>query len=310
MVSLPFATPRIVVVGSCNVDLIAEVDVAPADGETVMGKALAVQPGGKGLNQAVAAAGLGAEVDLVSRVGDDEHRGAIFAALDKHGVGRRYVSIDPEQGTGLAMIVVDATGENRIVVNPRANAALGGADIASAADAICAADGMLLSLEVPLPALVAAAKLAGPHTEVCLNAAPAQAIPAELAAGVSVLIVNEGEAASLVGFSADDVASAQRAAASLRTLVRRAAVVTLGELGAVFASEGASGHVPAFATEVRDTTGAGDSFCAALTFALASGMAVRDAVVMGNAAGSLAARTLGATSSQVNAAGVAELTGW
>jgi ribokinase len=303
----PASAPRIVVVGSCMLDLIAQVDLAPERGETVLGQRLDTQPGGKGFNQAIAAARLGCSVDLVARVGDDDHGRLFLDTLDRNAIGRAHVSTDPDQGTGMSMVIVDADGENRIVATPRANHALTPALIADASASLGQAGALLLSFEVPLDVLTAAAALAGPQTLVCLNAAPAAPIPDELAARTDVLIVNEVEAATLSGAVVDSIDAAQCAADRLRAFVRRAVVITLGELGAVYAEDGASGHAPAFDADVRDTTGAGDAFCAALAFGLASGHAIRDAVVLGNAAGSLAVRTPGAAPAMPAASAVLAL---
>jgi ribokinase len=290
-------------------DLIAQVESAPEPGETVLGQRLDTHPGGKGFNQAIAAARLGCAVDLVARVGNDEPRTLFLETLDRNGIGRAHVSVDAEQGTGTSLIVVDAHGENRIVATPRANLALTPAHVAEASASLANAGALLLSFEVPLHALTAAVALAGPDTLVCLNAAPAQPIPADLAARLDVLIVNEIEAAALTGTPVDRIDAALQAAHRLRTLARKAAVVTLGEQGAVYAAEGASGHVPAFETDVRDTTGAGDAFCAALAFALTTGYAIHDAVCLANAAGSLATRTPGAAPAMPTAAAVRALAG-
>jgi ribokinase len=257
---------------------------------------LDTQPGGKGLNQAIAAVRLGCSVEMVGRIGSDAYGVLRSEAFDREGIGRTHVSVAPTLGTGLTMIVVDATGENRIVVNPAANMSLTSGHIVGAAEAIRQADALMLSFEVPDAALVGAADLASPETLVCLNAAPARLIPADLAQRVDVLIVNETEAMSLGATVVDSVESAQGAADSLQPLARKAVVVTLGEQGAVFSADNASGHAPGFAADVLDTTGAGDAFCAALTFGLVNGLKVRDAVALGNAAGSLAVRALGATS--------------
>jgi len=301
--------PRIVVVGSCMLDLIAQVESAPGPGETVLGQRLDTHPGGKGFNQAIAAVRLGCAVELVARVGNDEPRSLFLETLDRDGVGRAHVSVDADHGTGTSLIVVDAHGENRIVATPRANLALTPAHVAEASESLASAGALLLSFEVPLDALTAAVALAGPETLVCLNAAPAQPIPDDLAARLDVLIVNEIEAAALTGAAVESIDAALRAADRLRALVRRAAVVTLGEQGAVFAAAGASGHLSAFETDVRDTTGAGDAFCAALAFALATGYAIQNAVGLANAAGSLATRTTGAAPAMPTADAVLTLAG-
>ena len=265
-------------------DLIAQVESAPGPGETVLGQRLDTHPGGRGFNQAIAAVRLGCAVELVPRVGNDEPRSLFLETLDRDGIGRAHVSVDADHGTGTSLIVA----------TPGANLALTPAHVAEASASLASPGALLLSFEVPLDAL---------------NAASAQPIPDDLAVRLDVLIVNEIEASALTGAAVESIDAALRAADRLRALVRRAAVVTLGEQGAVFTAAGASGHLPAFETDVRDTTGAGDAFCSALAFALATGYAIQNAVGLANAAGSLATRTPGAAPAMPTADAVLTLAG-
>ena len=307
MVRRPTLRPSITVVGSSNVDLIAEVYNAPDAGETVIGRRFGVMPGGKGHNQAIATARMGAAVDLVSRVGADDYAQVIFDSLDLNSISHSHVSTDRENGTGTALITIDAAGQNRIVATPRANATLSATQLDRAATQIGSAGALLMSCEVPMSALLAAASLAGRDTWVCLNASPVQSIPQDLFSRTHVLIVNEIEASSLASVVIDSITSAQQAAQILRTRIRSAVVVTLGEQGSVLVADGPPVHQPAFGADVRDTTGAGDAFCGALAFGLAAGLPLNDAVILGSAAGALVVTAVGATAGMAGADAVYDL---
>jgi len=263
----------VVVVGSINRDVVVRVPRHPRPGETVLGLGLSTWDGGKGANQAVAAARLGAQVAFVGRVGADEAGAMLLAGLAEEGIDTRWVQVDGTAPSGMAMITVDPHGENAIVVTPGANDAVGPGDVERAGEALRTAPVVLLQLEIPLDAVVHAARLA--HGTVVLNPAPAAPLPADLLAKVDVLVPNRGELEQLVG-SADPEAA--------RRLGVAAVVVTLGGDGALVVTDDASTHVPAPVVEVVDTTGAGDAFCGALAAGLASGAdlvaAVRRAVVV------------------------------
>jgi ribokinase len=285
---------RLTVLGSLNMDISVTVPRLPAPGATVLGGAAAFSPGGKGANQAVAAARLGAAVRMVGCVGDDEFGRSLRAALEAEAVSDDGVRTVHGVPTGLAMITVDAAGENIITVAPGANREVGEAEIAAIGDA--AADVLVISAEVPAAAIRAALAARGRALRM-LNLAPAPPEAAELvAAGVDWLVVNESEAAAVLGRPVAGLAAAARAAADLATAGARNAVVTAGAAGAAYRGprEDARGPdgvltVPGFRVHAVDTVGAGDTFVGALAAALAAGVPPRDAVLAAAAAGAAAA---------------------
>jgi ribokinase len=255
----------IAVVGSINLDLVVAVERHPAPGETVVGGDCRQLPGGKGANQAVAAARLGAEVAMVGRVGADAQGAWLREGLWTEGVAVEHVREDRQAPTGVAMIAVDARGENTIVVSPGANARVDARDVAAASELVGAADVVLVQHEVPAEAVAAAISTAG--GTVVLNPAPARG----LAAPVDVLVPNRGELETLAGGRGDPVTLARSIAAA------RAVVVTLGAEGAVVVEGERAERVRAPQVEVVDTTGAGDAFCGALAEAMAGGATVVEA---------------------------------
>jgi ribokinase len=290
-------SPRIVVVGSLNMDLVTRAARRPQRGETLTGESFGMFVGGKGLNQAIAAARQGASVHMVGRVGADDFGRRLRQTLEAAGVDVQFVAEDPEAGTGVATIVLDAEGDNSIIVVPGANGRVGRADVERAAAAIAAADLLMLQLEVPFEAVLRAAEIArAAGVRVLLNPAPAPAspLPDELLRLVDVLTPNETETHSLTGLSADDDESAVRAAAALRARGVGAVVLTLGARGALLADGERNVHVPGYAVQVVDTTAAGDAFCGALGTQLARGQPLEAAVGYANAAGALATTVLGA----------------
>jgi ribokinase len=285
----------VVVVGSVNTDYVLRVGRRPGAGETVGGATLEVHPGGKGANQAVAAARYGAAVALVARVGDDDLGERRRVELEAEGVGTANLLSTAGASSGLAVITVTPDGENSIVVVPGANAELSPGDVGAAEADLAAASVLVLGLEVPMATVVRAAELAGPQTAVLLNAAPAQPLPTELPARVGVLIVNEHEACELAGIPVGGAVDARRAAAVLRERGAGAGVVTLGALGAVLLdASGAVEHVPAPTVHVVDTTGAGDAFVGALASRIAAGATLLEGVEAGVAAGSATTQVVGA----------------
>jgi ribokinase len=284
---------RVAVVGSLNMDLIARTPRIPQPGETILGSEFCTAPGGKGANQAVAAARLGAQVSMVGRVGSDAFAQPMLASLTAAGVDHRHVIQDAQAATGVALIVVDDGGQNSIVVAPGANARLSPADVDAARAAIAAAHVLLLQLESPLEAVTRAAELAHAHgVTVVLNPAPARELPAELLALVDVLVPNESETAILTGLPASGQAEVQ--AAALLELGVGAALLTLGERGALLARPEGTKHVPAFRVTPVDTTAAGDAFVGGFAAALAEEKSPIEAVRWGCAAGALATTKLGA----------------
>jgi ribokinase len=256
------------VAGSANLDLVVEVDHHPVTGETVLGGDHARIPGGKGANQAVAAARLGTEVAFIGRVGDDAAGEQLRASLSDARVDLTHLGVDAAVPSGIAMIGVDRSGDNAIIVSPGANARLEPAHIVAAEALLQRAAGLLLQLETPLDTVLAAARAASGI--VVLDPAPAQPLPAELLAAVDVLVPNETELALLSGQTVDpdDVESVVAAARSLGVAT---VVVTLGAAGAVVVTASSATEIPAPVVTPIDTTAAGDAFRAALAIGLVSG---------------------------------------
>jgi len=279
------AAGRVVVVGSANMDLVVRTPRLPAAGETVLGGDLLRVPGGKGANQAVAAARAGAPVRFVGALGGDAFGDELLAALLADGVDVTQVT-RVGRPTGTALIVVDEAGENLSAVAPGANFALQAAAVDAGLADLTAADVVLTQLEVPLACVAAAAASSG---RTILNAAPAGPLDAAVLARVEVLVVNEAEGAALSG-STDPV----QAAHALRAEGPSSVIVTLGGEGLLLADDGGITRLPAHKIDVVDATAAGDAFCGALAAALARGATMPQAVRFANAAAALATTRPGA----------------
>ncbi|MFN2321675.1 MAG: ribokinase [Trueperaceae bacterium] len=289
----------IVVVGSLNVDLVVPVERFPAAGETLLGADYARHRGGKGANQAVAAARAGGRVRMVGRVGDDAFGAWLRDGLESDGIDHHGVVALADVPTGVAFISVDARAQNTIIVSPGANGRLSGEDLAAVA--FEGADVALLQLEVPLDATLRAAELAkAAGAIVILNLAPATALDAAQLRHVDVLVVNESEAALLLEADPATIANGPERAARALTERVPTAIVTLGAAGATWArratagAEPAAGHVPGYPVTAVDTTAAGDSFVGALAAALDGGAPIERALSFANAAGALAVTVPGA----------------
>jgi ribokinase len=265
--------PAVAVVGSLNLDLVVRVPRLPGPGETVSGGDVFRNPGGKGANQAVAAARLGRTVAMVGCVGDDPPGRELLGSLQADGVDTAQVRVVDGVPSGAAFITVGQDGENQIVVSPGANARLTAEDVAAAGAALRAAAVTLLQLEVPLEVVAAAARAAGGL--VVLNPAPVRELAEELLGEVDVLVPNRVELAQLAGAPAP--ATVEEAAALAGRLPAHAVVVTLGADGALVVEDGRSSHVPAVRVRPVDTTAAGDAFCGGLADALAGGASLQDA---------------------------------
>jgi ribokinase len=291
-------TTGVTVVGSLNMDLVIRSPRIPLPGETIIGGEFHTVPGGKGANQAVAAARLGAHVSMVGRVGRDAFADALLENLAADGIDHTHVAQDGEAATGVALIVVDDAGENSIVVASGANMRLSPADVNAAEATIADSKTLLLQLESPLETVARAVEVARAHgIIVILNPAPARSLPAELLEQIDVLIPNESETALLTGMPVDDLGEAEAAASRLRELGVGTVILTLGDRGALLAREGGAEVFPAFDVTPVDTTAAGDAFVGGLAVALAEGRALAEAVRWGNAAGALATTMLGAQTS-------------
>jgi ribokinase len=290
--------PAIVVVGSANTDLVVRVASLPRPGETVIGGTFASVGGGKGANQAVAAARAGGRTTFIAKVGADAMGEAAVAAFEADGIDTRFVTRDAATPSGVALILVDDRGENSIAVAPGANDRLLPADIDRARDAIEAADILLIQLEIPLETVrhaVAVAHAAG--VRVILNPAPARPLGAGLLAQVAILTPNETEAEVLSGLRVTEEVSAAAAASRLRAAGPHSAVITLGGRGAFVADAAASVHVPGYEVTPVDTVAAGDVFNGCLAVAIAEGRGLVDAVRFANAAAAIAVTRHGAQAS-------------
>jgi ribokinase len=294
--------PKVVVVGSFNMDLVVKAERRSQTGETLMGEEFGMFIGGKGSNQAIAAARLGADVTMIGRLGTDLFGDTLMAAHAEESICTDYVIRDTEVGTGIASISIDADGDNSIVLVPQANMRLTVADIERASESIAAADVLLLQLEVPIAASQRAAEIAKSNgATVVLNPAPAQELPDDFLAQVDILTPNEVETESLSGVKVSTAVDAERAAKVLLDKGLSAVILTLGERGAVLLTPDLTRQVPAYTVEVVDTTAAGDAFCGALATVLARGDNLVDAVAFANAAGALAVTVLGAAPSMPTA---------
>ena len=296
------ATPKVAVVGSLNIDLVCHATRRPEKGETLIGDAFDIFTGGKGFNQATAAARLGAQVTLIGSVGADPFGEMLLTATKNEHIDSRFVRKRTDTGTGVATIVIEPDGNNSIIVVPRANMALTTTDIDAAADCIADADVLLLQLETPIAASEHAAEIAKTHgTTVILNPAPARPLPDSLLASVDILTPNQSETEFLSGMQVGNDEEARNAAEVLRARMvdttTSAAVLTLGEQGALILTSRISERIPALSVDAVDTTGAGDAFCGALATALASGETLGEAIAFANAAGAVAVTVIGATPS-------------
>jgi ribokinase len=287
--------PRIVVVGSSNTDLVVRTPTLPRAGETVLGGPFFQAGGGKGANQAVAAARAGGWTALIAAVGDDSFGLLQLRGLEEAGVETRFVQRLPDQPSGIALIVVDAVGENSIVVAPGANASLLPERIRALAHLLTSADVVLLQHEIPVETVMEAARIASARgTKVILNPAPGRPIPDELLACVSVLTPNESEVKLLTGLDPADPRQRRDAAARLLSRGAGAVVITMGAAGAYLATREDSLLLPAFPVRATDTTGAGDVFNGALAVALGEGRTLPGAVRFASAAAAISVMRHGA----------------
>lgn len=275
---------RIVIIGSFNMDLTAYAERMPKPGETLPGRKFVTGPGGKGSNQAVAAARLGADVTFIGRVGNDVFAEAALSFWKQEGIHTDFVARDPENATGVAPIWVDDSGENSIIVVLGANLHMTAADIDRAADVIAAADVVVCQLEINYDMVeyaLRAAKSRGIRT--ILNPAPAGKLPRETVALADYLTPNETELEILSGISGDY----EKAARSLLTREGQAAIVTIGAGGAQWVSPSTSTIIPAFKVTPVDTTGAGDAFNGGFAVALGEGKPLEEAIRFANATAAL-----------------------
>jgi ribokinase len=287
--------PKIVVVGSSNTDMIVKLPHLPKPGETVINGSFAMAAGGKGANQAVAAARAGGDVILLTKVGSDQFGRQALEGFRKEGINIDHVGIDSSSSSGVAVIFVDGRGENSIGVASGANAEFQPSDLSEALDLISSADILLVQLEIPLATVEAAIRCAAQSgVRVILNPAPARKIDAEVLGHVSIITPNQTEAEILSDVPLVDDESLERGAKALHSLGVKTVVITLGGRGAFLAEEGTFERIPAFDVEPVDTTAAGDVFNGALAVSIGEGRSMRDAVRFANAAAALSVQKLGA----------------
>jgi ribokinase len=295
----------LLVVGSANADLVIGVERRPAAGETVLGSDLAVHPGGKGANQAVAAARLGARTALLARVGDDGHGRLLLDSQRASGVDTVGVLVGGAP-TGVALITVDPSGDNSIVVSPGANARLTPEDVRAAGGLLHASRAVSAQLEIPLETVVEVVRNLPDGTRFVLNPSPPRALPDEVLAACDPLIVNEHEARVVAGDGLGG--TPEEWAATLLARGPRSVVVTLGAAGAVVADgTGAPVRVPSVTVDAVDTTGAGDAFTAALAWRLGAGASLAEAAAYAARVGAAAVTRAGAQASFPTAEEVAAL---
>ena len=287
---------HIVVVGSLNMDLVVRVPHMPIPGETVLGNDFQNIPGGKGANQAVGAARMGARVTMIGKVGNDEFGKALTKNLANEGVGISHISVDEKEATGIAMITLDQSGQNSIVVASGANMALKPEDIRTAWKKISDIDVLVMPLEVSLECVEEAVRLATESSvKVILNPAPAQKLSDDLLKKVDVLVPNESETSLLTGLAVESIEDAKIAAKSLLEKGIGAIVLTLGSRGALLISENQPAIISTpYKVNVVDTTAAGDSFVAALSVGIVEGLPLENALRQATAAGALAVTKMGA----------------
>jgi ribokinase len=289
---------KLVVLGSVNADHVLQVASFPRPGETLLGHSYAVIPGGKGANQAVAAARLGADTAFIACVGDDSFGRNMITEFNRDGINTDAVMIEKNKPTGIAMIQVAATGENSICISAEANACLTPDRIAPHYDLIKQADTLLMQLETPIATIAQAAKIAQQSgTRVVLNPAPAQPLSDELLALIDLITPNETEAELLTGVKVVDMASAQVAADVLHNKGISQVMITLGSQGVWISEDGVGKQVKGFRVDAIDTTAAGDTFNGGLLAGLQAGLVLDEAIRFAHAAAAISVTRAGAQTS-------------
>ena len=287
--------PSITVIGSSNTDMVVMTSHFPAPGETILGGEFLMNAGGKGANQAVAAARSGGRVSFIGKVGSDIFGENAIENIKKEGIDVSGISTDPDAASGVAQIIVDKNGENSIVVAPGANLNLTRDDIDDAETQISRADILLMQLEIPVDTIIYAAKKA--HSlgkKVILNPAPATELPDELFEYLYMITPNESETELLTGIKVTDQSSAAKAAQVLKTRGVENVIITMGSQGAFVFTDEVEQIVPAFEVQAVDTTAAGDCFNGALAVGLGRGMDMIESVRYANRAASIAVTRTGA----------------
>lgn len=289
---------KIVVVGSCNTDMVVKSDRLPVPGETVLGGAFMMNPGGKGANQAVAVARLGGNASFITKTGNDLFGKQSIELFDEEHINTDNILSDPLNPSGVALITVDTNGENCIVVASGANASLSTHDIENARNIIERADILLMQLEIPLETVEYAAKIAfDKNIKVILNPAPAAYLSNELIQCLYAIVPNKTEAEMLSGIKVSDWRTAKLAADAISEKGVNNVIITLGSKGSFIKEGNSYFEVPVKKIKAVDTTAAGDTFCGALSVGLSEGLSILDAVKFANTASGIVVTREGAQKS-------------
>jgi len=290
--------PRIIVIGSSNTDMVIKSKKLPAPGETILGGTFLMNPGGKGANQAVAAARLGGNVTLVTKIGNDMFGSEAKSLFNKENIDTRYIIKDAINPSGVALITVDEHGENSIVVAPGSNGTLSSDDIKDEVFDTDKPDLFLMQLEIPVSTVEFVAKKASDNgNRVILNPAPARKLSDELLSSLFLITPNETEAEILSGIKVTDVVTAEKAASALRKKGVKNVIITLGASGSYLSNDTISKLIPVIPVKAIDTTAAGDVFSGALAVAISEGNELADAVAFANKAASISVTRMGAQAS-------------
>jgi ribokinase len=289
---------KILVVGSSNTDMVIQTPYFPAPGETILGGRFLMNAGGKGANQAVAAARLGGMVTFVGKIGDDIFGKQAVQQLKDEGINVDFVAVDPENPSGVALITVDKKGENSIVVAPGSNGTLSSTDFDKAIVELDDSDFVLMQLEIPIPTVEHIARVtAKKQKKVVLNPAPAAVLTDELLQNLYIITPNETEAELLTGIKVSDEQSALKAAQVLNKKGVEVVIITMGSAGAFLLSNGKSEIISVPKVEAVDTTAAGDTFNGALVVALSEGKTIQESIAFANKAAAISVTRIGAQSS-------------
>ena len=289
---------KIIVIGSSNVDMVVRTSHLPAPGETILGGEFFMNQGGKGANQAVAIKRLGGNLIFMAKLGNDVLGRQSVGYFKKEGIDTRYIALDEDSASGVALISVDDHAENSIVVASGANMLLNEQDVDKMLEEMCEGDILLMQLEIPLQTVEYAARKAfGKGVTVVLNPAPARSLPKELFRHLYMVTPNRIEAEMLTGIKIANDADVEKVAEEICAMGVKNVIITLGSKGCLIREEGVSYRIDAFKVEPVDTTAAGDTFNGALCVGLSEGMDLKQAAVMASKASSIAVTRMGAQSS-------------
>ena len=289
---------KIIVIGSSNVDMVVRTSHLPAPGETILGGEFFMNQGGKRANQAVAIKRLGGNLIFMAKLGNDVLGRQSVGYFKKEGIDTRYIALDEDSASGVALISVDDHAENIIVVASGANILLNEQDVDKMLEEMCEGDILLMQLEIPLQTVEYAARKAfGKGVKVVLNPAPARSLPKELFRHLYMVTPNRIEAEMLTGIKIANDADVEKVAEEICAMGVKNVIITLGSKGCLIREEGVSYRIDAFKVEPVDTTAAGDTFNGALCVGLSEGMDLKQAAVMASKASSIAVTRMGAQSS-------------